>query len=160
MRRPRLLVWLGLLGAVEGCVRAIPGAGRSFRSGLGASLHSFGSGEHLFCAVALRGLRAIHLLWAGIVDVTLLLVEEELVLVARALSVVEGVLARCLALLSACSLCLSSHHVGRLAGVQVGVELRLLMVERLLTAIDDRLLTIADRLLQAGDPLVGVEFVL
>jgi hypothetical protein len=84
------------------------------------------------------------------------------VLVAGALGVVEDVLAGSLALLSACSLRLSAHEVGlvRVADLEVGVELRLELVECLLAAIDDRLLAVADGLLEASDPLVGVEFVL
>lgn len=141
---------------------ALPGAGCSLRSGRGSRLHGFGSGEHLLCAFALCGLRAICLLWVGIVDVVLLIVEEQLVLVAGALCVVEDVLAGPLALLSARSLRLSTHQVwlASVPALEVGVEPRLELVERLLAAIDDRLLAVADGLLEAGDPLVGVEFVL
>jgi hypothetical protein len=99
-----------------------------------------------------------------VVEVCLLLVEQLLVLVARALRVVEDVLARRaaplredgLGLAAALPVCVDVGRVGLDRLIEAGLEL----VQVLLVAVAHGLLTVAECLFEAGDLLVGAEFVL
>jgi hypothetical protein len=132
---------------------------------LGAGIHCVGAGQQLFGAEAL-GLRGALIGDEGRgIEVGLLVVEQRLMFVAGALRVIEHVLRRGAPRLRESCLGLAGLLLGVTtgvvpAGVDIAVQLGLLLVEVSLVAIYNRLLAISEGLFEPGDALIGVKVLL
>jgi hypothetical protein len=151
-------------GAFGRCVGALPGVGGPSHRLRGPRLRRLAAGEQLHRAPLLGGCEIFDGGGSRVVEVCLLLVEQLLVLVARTLRVVEDVLARRaaplredgLGLAATLPVCVDVGRVGLDRLIEAGPEL----VQVLRLAVAHGLLAVAECLFEAGDLLVGAEFVL
>jgi hypothetical protein len=135
------------------------------RTLIGARLDGVGAREHLLGPGAFGAQRVDLVGGPRVVETGLLVVEQRLVLVARPLRVVEDLLGGSASRLRQPGLHLAAIEVGAFGtvartGVDLLIELGLLLVEALLLTVDDRLLAVTERLLEAGDALIGVKALL
>ncbi len=137
-----------MAGALDCGLGAGAGVFGSSGAVVSSRLDSVSAREHLLGSQALSGDGVDDTGGLRVVEVCLLVVEECLVFIAGALGVVEDVLGGGSSCLGESGLDLPAFlvcHIGVVgrAGVDLVVELGLLLVEALLLAISDRLLTVS-----------------
>lgn len=159
------LVLGALRGPLERGERPAACLGGALRRIVSPRIHRVGAGEQLLRATALRLHRALASHRGRSIDVGLLVVEKRLVLVPRALRVIEDVLERGEAGLGEHGRGLPDALLGvepraLRVGSDLVVELNLLLIEISLVAVADRLLAVSQSLLERGDALIGVEVLL
>jgi hypothetical protein len=132
---------------------------------LSSGVHRVGPSQELLGSPALGSRGSLIEDRGRSIEVGLLVIQEQLMFVTRALGVVEHVLRRGAPRLRKPGLGLAGLLCGVAAGVfgrrvDLGVELGLFVVEASLFAVSNCLLAITERLLETSDALISVKAVL